>query len=66
MGGGPFLGKEFSIKKFHFSKSVATRRAASVMGAKKRISINWRVCYCDLGRGGAERSECPPACACPS
>ena len=31
------------------------------MGAKNRISINWRVCYCDLGRGGAERSECPPA-----
>ena len=29
-GAFPFLGKEFSIKKFHFSKNVAMRRAASV------------------------------------
>ena len=51
----PLARKEVSIKRFHFSKSVATRRAASFMRKLQIITFLpiFEIGYCALGRGGA-------------
>ena len=49
-------GKEFLITQFHFSKTVAMRRAASFfIGLQKKITCRsiFEIGYCILGRGDA-------------
>ena len=73
MGGGweasacipvfPPCNEKILIMHLHLSKTVATRRAASfrwVLHQRIAFLPIDEICYLVLGRGGAERSECPP------